>query len=117
MKHATKTLLAALLITACPVFAQEDAGVAEAETEIEIINGVPVNPELKKMIMESEKQLSVQELIEMANKVMQEQEDLIVLSTFASNAARMHTVAKAAEGAGRKVILCGRSLNRIDTAA
>jgi len=75
MKHATKTLLAALLIAACPVFAQEDAGDAEPETEIEIINGIPVNPELKKMIMESQDKLSVQELIEMANKVMQQQEE------------------------------------------
>ncbi|MEO0476256.1 MAG: hypothetical protein AAF085_09870 [Planctomycetota bacterium] len=73
MKHATKTLLAALLIAACPVMAQDEA--AEAETEIEIINGVPVNPELKKMIMESEDKLSVQELLDMTSKVMQEQAD------------------------------------------
>lgn len=72
MKHATKTLLAALLISACPVIAQTDE---EAETDIEIINGVPVNPELKKMIMESEDKLSVQELIEMSNKAMQQQKD------------------------------------------
>ncbi|MBX2850626.1 MAG: hypothetical protein KTR15_02640 [Phycisphaeraceae bacterium] len=75
MKHATKTLLAALLITACPVMAQDDTAEAEAETEIEIINGIPVNPELKKLIMESEEKLSVQELIEMSSKVMQEQAD------------------------------------------
>lgn len=73
MKHATKALLAALLISACPVFAQ-DAD-TEAETDIEIINGIPVNPELKKMIMESEEKLSVQELIDMSNKVMQQQAD------------------------------------------
>jgi hypothetical protein len=75
MKHATKTLLAALLIAACPVMAQDDAAESEAETEIEIINGIPVNPELKKLIMESEEKLSVQELIEMSSKVMQEQAD------------------------------------------
>ena len=73
MKHATKALLAALLISTMPVFAQ-DAD-SEEETDIEIINGVPVNPELKKMIMESEDKLSVQELIEMSNKVMQQQAD------------------------------------------
>ena len=72
MKHATKTLLAALLISTTPVFAQDEAA-EEPETEIEIINGVPVNPELKKMIESSEKQLSVQELIEMANKAAKEQ--------------------------------------------
>ena len=78
MKHITKSLLAALLITACPVVAQEGVGAAETEeSEIEIINGIPVNPELKKLIMASEEQLSVQEIIEMANKVMQEQEDAV----------------------------------------
>lgn len=75
MKHATKTLLAALLIAACPAMAQDDAVESEAETEIEIINGIPVNPELKKLILESEEKLSVQELIEMSSKVMQEQAD------------------------------------------
>lgn len=75
MKHATKTLLAALLISTMPVFAQDAAVENEAETDIEIINGVPVNPELKKLIMESEDKLSVQELIEMSNKVMQQQAD------------------------------------------
>lgn len=75
MKHATKALLAALLISTMPVFAQGAAVENEAETDIEIINGVPVNPELKKLIMESEDKLSVQELIEMSNKVMQQQAD------------------------------------------
>ncbi|MEM6504672.1 MAG: hypothetical protein AAF711_04305 [Planctomycetota bacterium] len=73
MKHATNTLLAALLISATPALAQDAE--TEAETDIEIINGVPVNPELKQMIMDSEKKLSVQELIEMSNKAMQEQAD------------------------------------------
>lgn len=72
MKHATKTLLAALLIGAIPVYAQD---AAEAEPEIEIINGIPVNPELKKLIMESDGELSPQELIELTSKVLQEQAD------------------------------------------
>lgn len=71
MKHATKALLAALLISTMPVFGAD--ATSEEETDIEIINGVPVNPELKKLIMESEDKLSVQELIEMSNKVMQQQ--------------------------------------------
>ena len=72
MKHATKTLLAALLIGAVPAYAQDTA---EAEPEIEIINGIPVNPELKKLIMESDGKLSPQELIELTSKVLQEQAD------------------------------------------
>lgn len=74
MKHATKTLLAALLIGAMPVYAQDTAE-AQAEPEIEIINGIPVNPELKKLIMESNGELSPQELIELTSKVLQEQAD------------------------------------------
>ena len=85
MKHATKTLLAALLIGACPVFAEDVQPEAETETEIEIINGIPVNPELKKMIMESEKQLSVQELIEMANKAVQQQDDAAAAQAAAAD--------------------------------
>jgi hypothetical protein len=87
MKHATKTLLAALLISACPVFAQDDAVDSEAETDIEIINGVPVNPELKQMIMDSEDKLSVQELIEMSNKVMQDQKDEAAAAAAAADQA------------------------------
>lgn len=77
MKHTTKTLLACLLLTAMPVFAEDDAGQpeAEVETEIEIINGVPVNPELKQMILDSEKPMTVQELMDATSKVMREQAD------------------------------------------
>lgn len=90
MKHATKTLLAALLISACPVFAQDVAPVSEEEADIEIINGVPVNPELKKLIMESQDKLSVQELIEMSNKVMQQQQDEAAAQAAAADQAWMN---------------------------
>lgn len=72
MKHATKTLLALMLISTTPALAQDEAA-EQVETEIEIINGIPVNPELKKMIESSQEKLTVQELIEMANKVAQQQ--------------------------------------------
>lgn len=76
MKHATQTLLAGLLFSTMPALAEPpsiDLPEAEAVPEIEIINGIPVNPKLKKMIEESEKKLSVQEMLEMANKVAQEE--------------------------------------------
>ncbi|MBS0235995.1 MAG: ribonuclease J [Proteobacteria bacterium] len=42
---------------------------------------------------------------------------MVVVSTFASNIARLHSIAKAAQNAGRKVALAGRSLWRIYDAA
>jgi ribonuclease J len=42
---------------------------------------------------------------------------LIVVTTFASNLMRLHSIAKAAEAVGRKVILAGRSLWRLYNAA
>lgn len=47
----------------------------EGETDIQIINGVPVNPELKAKLMESDKPLSVQEMMELSEKVLQDQQD------------------------------------------
>lgn len=42
---------------------------------------------------------------------------MVVVSTFASNLARLDTIIHAAELAGRKVVLTGRSLHRIKLAA
>lgn len=78
MMKPTALLLAAGLFTAAPAFAQAGAPAAEAETDIEVINGVPVNPELKAQIMDSEKARTVQELIELSNKVLTEQRDKAV---------------------------------------
>lgn len=44
-------------------------------------------------------------------------EGLVVLATFASNVARLRTIARVAEGAGREVGLVGRSLWRMTEAA
>ncbi len=41
----------------------------------------------------------------------------VAVACFASNVARVHSVAKAAEAAGRKVCLVGRSMHRITAAA
>ncbi len=41
----------------------------------------------------------------------------VAVACFATNVARLHTVAKAAEACGRDVILAGRSLQRTTTAA
>lgn len=42
---------------------------------------------------------------------------MVVVTTFASNVARMETILKAAEAAGRRVVMAGRSLWRILEAA
>lgn len=44
-------------------------------------------------------------------------EGKVAVACFATNVARLHTIAKAAESAGRDVILAGRSLQRSTTAA
>ena len=44
-------------------------------------------------------------------------EGMVVVTTFASNVARLHSVAKAAKAANRKVVLAGRSLWRMYRAA
>jgi ribonuclease J len=50
-------------------------------------------------------------------KIIKEQQNLVLVTTFASNVARLESIAVAAEAAGRKVILAGRSLWRILDAA
>ena len=44
-------------------------------------------------------------------------EGKVAVACFATNVARLHTIAKAAESSGRDVILAGRSLQRTTTAA
>lgn len=50
-------------------------------------------------------------------KIVADCKNLVIVTTFASNIARIETIAKAAEAAGRHVILAGRSLWRIVRAA
>ncbi|MGB0768069.1 MAG: hypothetical protein ACPGYV_10200 [Phycisphaeraceae bacterium] len=77
MRQIKPILLASLLFVACPALSQDGATVpdSEAETDLEIVNGVPVNPELKKRIMESQGKLTVQELLELSNEAMQSQRE------------------------------------------
>lgn len=46
-------------------------------------------------------------------KELQGREGRIIITTFASNAARLDTIGRVAEATGRKVIVAGRSLKRI----
>ena len=53
----------------------------------------------------------------LANLIKERKKGMVVVTTFASNVARLHSIAKAASKAGRKVILAGRSLWRMYKAA
>lgn len=50
-------------------------------------------------------------------RLFQEQEGMVVATTFASNVARVKTLAEAAQAAGRKVCLLGRAMRRMVEAA
>jgi ribonuclease J len=50
-------------------------------------------------------------LIEPIGALMREAEGMVVATTFASNVARLRTLAQAAEAAGRKVVVLGRAMN------
>ena len=92
--HSTASLLAVTCLVAGPAMAQTQVPVQpapqpqaieaaapaaplgdEAETDIEIINGIPVNPELKARIMESEDARSVNDLIDLTNQVLRDQQE------------------------------------------
>lgn len=76
MKRPTTYLLAAslVLLPIGSLSAQETPVTEEAETDIEIINGVPVNPALKAKLMESDEALSVQEIMRLSEQVLREQQ-------------------------------------------
>lgn len=57
------------------------------------------------------------DLHESLTELIAECEQMVVVTTFASNVARIMSITKAAERAGRKVVLAGRSLWRIVRAA
>lgn len=50
---------------------------------------------------------------EALDKVVAEQDGRVLVTTFASNAARLHTLGQVAQDCGRKICVVGRSLHRI----
>ncbi|EMD84283.1 ribonuclease J [Pacificimonas flava] len=50
---------------------------------------------------------------EALDKVVAEQEGRVLVTTFASNAARLHTLGQVAQDCGRRICVVGRSLHRI----
>ena len=78
------TLIAMGLFTAGPAFADQTVEVTpaenaaalgkEAQTDIEIINGIPVDPKLKAELMKAEQSLTVQELLDLSQKTLDDQQ-------------------------------------------
>lgn len=60
---------------------------------------------------------SEDDVAETLEKLIAEAPHRVVLTTFASNVGRVITVARAAEKAGRRVVMSGRALHRISTIA
>lgn len=69
MKFATAALLTAAALLISPALGEETE-------ELAVINGVPVNPELRERILASEEKLSIAELIDLSREVLTpEQQD------------------------------------------
>jgi ribonuclease J len=64
-------------------------------------------------VFQEEASGSEQEVREGLDKVIGEAEGRVLVTTFASNAARLSTLGKVAEDTGRRVCVAGRSLDRI----
>lgn len=83
MKIATSSLIVALML-AGPVLAQNGTAIApDNPEEIAVVNGVPVNPELRERIMQSPEKRSVQDLIDLSNSVIELQQQDIAAATAA----------------------------------
>jgi ribonuclease J len=52
------------------------------------------------------------DLRESLKNIVAKQKKLVVIATFASNVARLDTIIRAAQEANRKVVICGRSIER-----
>ena len=83
MKIATSSLIASLLL-AGPVLADNGTAIAPNNPEeIAVVNGVPVNPELRERIMQSPEKRTVQELIDLSNQVIDLQQQDLAAATAA----------------------------------
>ena len=85
MKLPSSVLLSALLITTGPAMAQATEAGNEAETDIEIVNGVPVDRALHDRIMNAEDPPSIQELIDLSNAAIKKQADKLVEERLADD--------------------------------
>lgn len=71
----TAGLLAAVALSVSPALAQDGQPLAdEAATDIEVVNGVPVNPELRELLSQSEEKRTMEELIAASNELLAQQQ-------------------------------------------
>jgi len=89
---STSCLIAALALAAGPIWAQDappldaPALADEAATDIEVVNGVPVNPELRELLSQDPGKRSVEDLIRASNDLLQEQQDQVAEQEQQANA-------------------------------
>ncbi len=92
-------------------------------SEIEKISSLGQNNEILAVICDSTNAISEGhsrsegELYDSLKSLIAGRKTLVGVSTFASNIARIHTIAKIAKAVGRKVVLAGYSLNRLHEVA
>jgi len=71
----TAGLLAAMTFAVSPALAQDGQPLAdEAATDIEVVNGVPVNPELRELLSQSDEKRTMEELIAASNDLLAQQQ-------------------------------------------
>ena len=88
----TAGLLSAMALACAPVWAQDAAPPLsdEAATDIEVVNGVPVNPELRSLLSQDPGERTLDELIAASNELLQQQQDALAEQQEAKDAEWMN---------------------------
>ena len=76
-RFRTAGLLMAVALCCAPAWAQDgDAPLGdEAATDIQVVNGVPVNPELRELLSQNPGKRSLEDLIAASNALLSQQQD------------------------------------------
>lgn len=76
-RFCTAGLLTAVAMCCAPAWGQDaDAPLSEeAATDIQVVNGVPVNPELRELLSQAPGKRSLEELIAASNELLAQQQD------------------------------------------
>ncbi|XAL98637.1 hypothetical protein OT109_13740 [Phycisphaeraceae bacterium D3-23] len=87
-RFRTAGLLTAVALCCAPAWAQ-DAGAPlseEAATDIQVVNGVPVNPELRELLSQNPGKRSLEDLIAASNELLTQQQDQLAEQGSAQDA-------------------------------
>ncbi|MFI4860833.1 MAG: hypothetical protein ACIAXF_09155 [Phycisphaerales bacterium JB063] len=91
-RFRTAGLLTAVAMCCAPVWAQDaDPPLSdEAATDIQVVDGVPVNPELRELLSQNPGKRSLEELIAASNDLLQQQQDQLAEQESAQDAEWMN---------------------------